>query len=159
MKPLWGKFGRAVVWGALLHVISQIAIADEANESWMPDVAHFAAAARSQDCVSFRRVARREQMKLQQIQQHVQTQVAELKKRRGALEACALGQGFHPKTIEDETVIAEICHDAYEAWLAPSYRMMMYREDMQNASQTVEELRSYLQGQCSPSGIVQAQIE
>jgi hypothetical protein len=113
---------------------------------WLPGANHYEAAARGTNCAIVRLLEERLKERVQEMKVQLHEQKEMLKKRRLDLVECGKSKGV--ALNGDETLLAEVCGDEYDAWISPSYRYQMLSEDFQEARSTLLQATNQLRDGC-----------
>ena len=116
---------------------------------------HLAAAMLAEECSVFRVLAKRTASEIAETKQRLSYHLQMSEQRRAELEQCAKSRGLAAINDEQEAVAAEICPDAYQAWLSPGYRVLLEREDLQESSRGFQSLQLHMNWNCRPLPEVQ----
>jgi len=138
----------------LLSCLSHLPV--QAGRVIMPSEIHYEAAETGKNCSVYRTMVGRSRKEINRGNQNLRFHVNSLKRARDTLEACARHRGvYYHGGQSQEQVIAEICPEAYDEWLSPSYRVLMVKQDIQSAQTNLEDARSLLRHYCRalPKGV------
>jgi hypothetical protein len=120
--------------------------ADSGN--WMPTANHYEAAMQGKNCAIIRLLEVRLKERVDETRKLLVFQKDALQKRRADLEDCGKTKGITPES--DETVLAEVCPDAYDSWLEPSYRFHLLSQDLEETQTSLLHAKNHLRDGCSP---------
>ncbi len=140
----------AIAWMAAELVLPGLAV--YGNDA-VPTLRHYAAMEKATSCGSYRRIAAGARLEIENNKRIMKAVRELLKTRRNELEMCARAKGFKAvQTEEQDEALAEACGTAYQAWLAPGYRLEMLREDVHATSDSLRLLTTVLDTQCAEAG-------
>jgi hypothetical protein len=132
-----------VVAASMLTVISS------GNDA-IPKYRHYAARERADNCGTYRSVQANALAEVENNKRIINDVVELLKQRRAELENCARAKGFKVvQTEEQDEMLASVCYEAYEAWLAPGYRLEMLKQDNQETRKSLKLLNAVVDNQCA----------
>lgn len=119
--------------------------------SYLPRLDHYEAAEKGKSCSAYRVVMARSQHEVTQQKSILERSLETVKAAYLELERCGQDRGMilSPNQRGKEAVLAELCPQAYEAWLKPSYHVLMIQEQIQAAQKTAKEIQRHLQSRCA----------
>lgn len=125
------------------------------GDGWIPRARHYDALERSRDCGIYRSVRNKADQEAERQRKTLAAVKALLEERRAELEKCGAANGLANVTTEAEDErLAEVCAGAYQAWLAPGYRLMMLEEDLSGTSASLQQLSDVIREQCGAETMV-----
>lgn len=148
MSSMAGRYWLAIF---LWSVVIVLATGKEARgQTRVAGHRHLAAAMLAEDCSVFRVLAKRTASQIEETKQRLSYHLQRSQERRAELEQCARSRGLTNINDEQEAVAAEICPDAYQAWLSPGYSVQLEQEDLQDAKRGFQSLQVHMNWNCRP---------
>jgi hypothetical protein len=141
-----GEIWFCIILGITLGLFARRSAAGDLNRArWAPTEESYQAENRGKDCTVYRSLAEKAKIEVVKNRGYLSSQIRALKTRRIELEDCAEQKGAKSP---DETSLAELCPEAYDDWLSPSYRLQMIREDLGQAKEALENFNEQIRSQC-----------
>ncbi|MBI4403451.1 MAG: hypothetical protein HY537_04780 [Deltaproteobacteria bacterium] len=117
------------------------------DEAWLPTERHFNASNKAAECTLYRSLLRKSLAVMNDSFERMETAKAALKNRRHDLEKCIRDQGLDLTEVGEEQA-AELCPDAYWAWLRPTFSLHAAKEDRSEARLAHETTKNIIASAC-----------
>ncbi len=132
-------------WVAALALLATLGF----GESWVPTQYTVSAYSAAERCQTFRIAEKQVNEQISEVTAQLGTEQAEAKRTRSELEDCGKQRGIgRLRAPVDETLLAELCADEYEAWLAPGMRVRVLRRELADVKGTHKQVTGALQWRC-----------
>jgi len=100
-------------------------------------------------CQTYRSVEQTTYEQMIDLKTQIKHEDDEARQKRLAAEECGKSRGIRRfKTLSDESLLAELCVEEYEAWISPGMRVRFLKEELSEMTEAWKQVRGALRWRC-----------